>query len=93
MIDDNQIGGRDGGAESCDAECEIITVHLGTMWEAMEFGVQRRIEVEWIQDERLGEECEPMTRMTTKVRRSELLSIAQKWSSLRYMVYNVISFS
>ena len=26
MIDDNQIGGRDGGAESCDAECEILTV-------------------------------------------------------------------
>ena len=25
MIDDNQIGGRDGGAESCDAECEILT--------------------------------------------------------------------
>ena len=26
MIDDNQIGGRDGGAESCDAECEILTI-------------------------------------------------------------------
>ena len=25
MIDDNQIGGRDGGVESCDAECEILT--------------------------------------------------------------------